>query len=97
VGFYSTSLEIDKPFPRKLKDRSETNVTHDDRLLVNAELALHQWIYTLIESCRRRGIDPFTYLRDVLTRLPKLTNRQVPDLVPTVWLKSHMSLQRLAS
>jgi len=28
-------------------------------------------IYTVIESCRRRGIDPYAYLKDVLTRLPK--------------------------
>ena len=27
-------------------------------------------LYTLIESCRRRGIDPHAYLRDVLARLP---------------------------
>ena len=27
-------------------------------------------LYTLIESCRRRGIDPYAYLKDVLTRLP---------------------------
>ena len=27
-------------------------------------------IYTVIESCRRRGIDPYAYLQDVLTRLP---------------------------
>ena len=26
-------------------------------------------LYTLIESCRRRGIDPHAYLRDVLARL----------------------------
>ena len=27
-------------------------------------------IYTIIECCRRRGLDPFAYLRDVFTRLP---------------------------
>ena len=27
-------------------------------------------IYTIIESCRRRGLDPFAYLREVFTRLP---------------------------
>ena len=27
-------------------------------------------IYTVIESCRRRGLDPYAYLREVLTRLP---------------------------
>jgi transposase len=30
-------------------------------------------IYTIIESCRRRSIDPHAYLLDVLTRLPKLS------------------------
>jgi hypothetical protein len=54
-------------------------------------------IYTVIESCRRRGVDPFTYLRDVLTRLPKLTNRHIPDLVPAAWLKTHKPLHHLAS
>lgn len=39
-------------------------------------------IYTVIESCRRRGIDPFAYLREVFTRLPSMTNWQVKDLTP---------------
>ena len=30
-------------------------------------------------NCRRLGIDPYTYLRDVLTRLPNMTNRQIPQ------------------
>ena len=34
-------------------------------------------LYTVIESCRRRGIDPYAYLKDVLTRLPSMTNRQL--------------------
>lgn len=34
-------------------------------------------IYTVIENCRRRGLDPFAYLREVLTRLPNMTNHQV--------------------
>ncbi len=39
-------------------------------------------IYSIIESCRRHGIDPYTYLRDVPTRLPTMTNRQIKDIVP---------------
>ena len=31
---------------------------------------------------RRRGIDPYAYLKDVLTRLPNLTNRQIPEVTP---------------
>jgi transposase len=45
-------------------------------------------IYTIIESCRRRGLDPFAYLRDVLTRLPNMTNRQIPEVTPEAWAKA---------
>lgn len=44
-------------------------------------------IYTVIESCRRRRIDPYRYLRDVLTRLPQMNILQVPDILPSVWGK----------
>jgi transposase len=42
-------------------------------------------IYSIIESCRRHNIEPYTYLRDVLTRLPTMTNRQIKDIVPKAW------------
>jgi transposase len=45
-------------------------------------------LYTLIESCRRRGLDPHAYLRDVLTRLPAMTNWQIKDITPEAWAKS---------
>jgi hypothetical protein len=45
-------------------------------------------IYTLIESCRRRGLDPYAYLRDVLTRLPMMTNQQVHEVTPANWAKT---------
>ncbi|MGH7978887.1 MAG: IS66 family transposase [Limisphaerales bacterium] len=44
-------------------------------------------IYTLIENCRRRGLNPFTYLRDVLTRLPNMTNHQIHEVTPQAWSK----------
>jgi transposase len=45
-------------------------------------------LYTVIESCRRRAIDPYTYLREVLTRLPTMTNRQIPEVTPEAWAKA---------
>lgn len=42
-------------------------------------------IYSLIETCRQRGIDPYAYLKDVLMRLPESTNWQVPELTPAAW------------
>jgi transposase len=55
-------------------------------------------LYTIIEACRSRGIDPQTYLREVLTRLPTLTNRQIKDVTPEAWAKARpASPQRKAA
>jgi len=54
-------------------------------------------IYTVIESCRRRGLDPYAYLRDVLTRLPSMTNRQIPEVTPQAWAKARQTLQLQAA
>lgn len=43
-------------------------------------------IYSIVGSCRRHGIDPLVYLRDVLTRLPMMTNRDdITVLLPSKW------------
>ena len=44
-------------------------------------------LYTIVESCRRRGIDPLAYLRDVLTRLPSMNMSEIKDITPAAWLK----------
>lgn len=44
-------------------------------------------IYTVIESCRRRGLNPYAYLKDLLTRLPQMTIQQVPEVLPGAWGK----------
>lgn len=54
-------------------------------------------LYTVIESCRRRGLDPFAYLRDVFTRLPSMTNWQVKDLTPEAWAKNQKRVDRRAA
>ena len=50
-------------------------------------------LYTLVESCRRRGLDPLAYLRDVLTRFPKMTTGQIPEVTPEAWAKAHRQRQ----
>lgn len=45
-------------------------------------------IYTIIQSCRRRGINPQDYLTDVLRRLPSMKNTEVKDLLPSRWKPS---------
>jgi transposase len=42
-------------------------------------------IYSIVVSCRRREIDPWQYLRDVLTRLPAISQSELPSLLPANW------------
>ena len=48
-------------------------------------------LFTIIEACRSRGIDPQNYLRDVLTRLPTMTNRQINEVTPEAWSKAQQT------
>jgi hypothetical protein len=42
-------------------------------------------IYSMIVSCRRRGINPQEYLTDVLGRLPSMNITQIGELLPGRW------------
>jgi transposase len=42
-------------------------------------------IYSIVVSCRRRGIEPWEYLRDVLSRLPAMNQSELPSLLPANW------------
>jgi hypothetical protein len=42
-------------------------------------------LYSLIASAKRNGLDPFTYLRDLLARIPTHPQRQITDLFPNRW------------
>ncbi len=43
-------------------------------------------LYSLLVSCQRHGIEPLAYLRDVLARLPAMTNQDdLEALTPGRW------------
>jgi len=42
-------------------------------------------IYSVIVSCRRRGIDPWEYVRDVFQRVPSMKQSELPTLLPRCW------------
>jgi transposase len=44
-------------------------------------------IYTLLGSCRRHGINPFDYLKDLFTRLPMAKITQIKEFTPAAWPK----------
>jgi len=43
-------------------------------------------ILSLIETCKRLNINPFDYLKDVLTRFPSAKTSQIDDFLPDRWL-----------
>ena len=43
-------------------------------------------IYTLIETCKLNGIDPFAYLHDVLARIADHPIRRIDELLPWHWV-----------
>jgi transposase len=46
-------------------------------------------LYSLIVSCQRHGKDPLAYLKDILTRLPRMTNHDdLRQLTPRLWQPS---------
>ncbi len=45
-------------------------------------------LYTIVENCRRLGINPKEYLTDVLTRLPAMLAKDAITLTPANWLKA---------
>jgi hypothetical protein len=51
-------------------------------------------IYSILESCKRRGIDPTAYLRDVLERLPTMKITEVAQLTPANWLATQQSAKK---
>jgi hypothetical protein len=42
-------------------------------------------LFSLVQSARRHGIDPFVYLRDLLTRIPTHPQSRIHELFPDHW------------
>ncbi len=53
-------------------------------------------IYTIIQSCRRYGINSQEYLTDVLGRLPSMTANQVHEVIPSRWKPVRLGTALLA-
>jgi hypothetical protein len=42
-------------------------------------------LYTITQTCKRHGHDPFVYLRDLLARLPNATSDDLTPFLPHRW------------
>ena len=48
-------------------------------------------LYSVVGTCRRLGLDPFAYLRDIFARLPSLAAGGVDDFLPDRWAAGRVS------
>jgi hypothetical protein len=53
-------------------------------------------IHTLLGSCRRHGINPFDYLKDLFTRLPTAKITRIREFTPTAWARAKANEQTVA-
>jgi transposase len=54
-------------------------------------------LVSFTSTCHRLGIEPWAYLKDVLTRLPTTPQDQLADLLPDRWQKARQQLTAAAS
>lgn len=47
-------------------------------------------LYSLVATCRRHGLDPFAYLRDVIARLSDHPANRIDELLPDQWKLAHL-------
>lgn len=53
-------------------------------------------IYTLLGSCRRHGVNPFDYLKDLFTRLSSAKITQIREFTPAAWAKAEAGAKVVA-
>lgn len=54
-------------------------------------------LFSITESCRRRGIDPYAYLKDILTRAPSMKEQEIRKLTPAAWATKQAAIHQIAS
>lgn len=54
-------------------------------------------IYSVLGSCRRYGVDPHEYLRDVLRRLPAMKISEIAQITPAAWAKAQKAAAKRAA
>jgi hypothetical protein len=50
-------------------------------------------IYKLLGSCRRHGLNPFDYLKDLFTRLPAAKLTQNKEFTPSAWATTKVNVE----
>ena len=84
---------LDHPFVEISNNASERSIkpmvlSRRNWLFAGSEEGGHTaaTIMSIIETCKRLRINPFEYIKDVLTRFPSTKTSQIDDFLPDRWL-----------
>ena len=84
---------LDHPFVEISNNASERSIkpmviSRRNWLFAGSEEGGHTaaTIMSIIETCKRLRINPFEYMKDVLTRFPSAKTSQIDDFLPDRWL-----------
>ena len=54
-------------------------------------------IYSIIETCKLHGVEPFAYLKDILERLPTHPPDAMAELTPKAWAEAQRPVVEAAA
>jgi transposase len=54
-------------------------------------------LYSLVQSAKLAGVEPWAYLKDVLDRLPNHPHSRIGDLLPRQWAAARAAAQPAAA
>jgi IS66 C-terminal element len=68
-------------------------------LFAGSEAAAHRTaiLCSLVQTCKHLGVDPFTYLRDVIDRVSTHPARRILELTPREWQRLRVERGRTAA
>lgn len=89
---------LDHPFVEISNNASERSIkpiviSRRNWLFAGSEEGGHTaaTIMSIIETCKRLRINPFEYMKNVLTRFPSAKTSQIDDFLPDCWLALRQS------
>lgn len=54
-------------------------------------------LYSLVQSCKLAGVEPWSYLKDVLDRLPTHPHKRIGELLPKAWAAARAATEATAT
>lgn len=83
--FYKRLEQGTFQLPTHLANQTSLALRYDELMMILEGIDLTSIIYTLVATAKLHRVEPFAYLKDILTRLPDYSHNKRADLLPQNW------------